>query len=406
MPRPLRIAVVETSSYGGLLHYATQLADGLAGRDGLQVDLLVSSSRELSDRTGPARRLGLFPPTSRSPQAPPGRLRYFLRRAGIAVRLSWALGRLLYRLRRGGYDAVVLQWDLDFAVCRLATRLLLAGRGRPLVAYVLHNVRPLNCAMVAGGGKLRARGAVAAVLAGVDLVLVHGERSLADYRRTWPANEVVVVPHGAQDVFAADPPPPADGQDVLFFGDWRAVKGLPVLLEAFALLSAPRPYAHLTIAGNPVPSDLDDAPVRAFAAARPGAVRLLDAYVPVADVPALFAATRVVVTPYLAGYQSGVLHLAMTMARAVVTSDVGDLGAAVGHEVGGLVVPPGDPAALADALGRLLDDPQRADAMGAAGHARLAAGASWASVAEAVEAALRQRLDDPARARLSPAGAA
>ena len=43
----------------------------------------------------------------------------------------------------------------------------------------------------------------------------------------------------------------------------------------------------------------------------------------------MFARARVVATPYVVGYQSGVIHLAMTMGRAVVTSDVGDLPDAV-----------------------------------------------------------------------------
>ena len=391
---PLRVAVVETSSYGGLLHYATQLADGLAGR-GLQVDLLVSRRQELAHHDGPARRVGLFAAPSRDPRAPVGRLRYLLRRAGIAVRLTRALAAVLRRLRREPYDVVVLQWGLHTAVGRVAARRLLARRERPLVAYVLHNVRPLD-QVGQPVQAVRGRAGVAAVLARCDLVLVHGEHSLADYRRTWPPADVVVVPHGDQSVFAAQPPPPAGGQGLLFFGDWRTVKGLPVLLEAFALLTATHPDAHLTVAGNPVPADLDDAPVRAFAAQRPHAVRLVDRYVPVEEVPALFAAARVVVTPYLAGYQSGVAHLAMTMGRAVVTSDVGDLGDAVGHGVGGLVVPPGDAPALAEALRQLLDDPARTDELGAAARRRVAARSSWAGVAETVEAAVRRRLDAPA----------
>lgn len=391
---PLRVAVTETSSYGGLLHYATQLADGLAQR-GVQVDLLVSSRHELAGRTGPARRLTLFPPTVRSTAAPAGGLRYFLRRGRIAVRLAWALIRLLRQLHRGQYDAVVVQLDLGLAPCRAAARLLTRRPTGPVLAYVLHNVRPLQPPGAAADSWAPHPG-VAALLTRFHVVFVHGQESLADYQRTWPPNDVVVIPHGDQSLFAAQPPPPAAGQEILFFGDWRAVKGLAVLLQAFELLSATHPDAHLTIAGNPVPAELDDAPLRAVAAQRPTAVRLIDHYVPVADVPALFAGARVVVTPYLAGYQSGVVHLAMTMARAVVTSDVGDLGEAVGHEVGGLVVPPGDAPALAAALRELLDDPQRTDAMGLAGHHRLGTRATWTAVAETVESALRQRLPQAA----------
>ena len=79
----------------------------------------------------------------------------------------------------------------------------------------------------------------------------------------------------------------------------------------------------------------------------------------------------------------------MTMGRAVVTSDVGDLATAVGDGQAGLVVPPGDPQALADALERLLADRELAERLGAEGRRRMTTGSSWDAVAEKVEAALQ-----------------
>jgi glycosyltransferase involved in cell wall biosynthesis len=95
------------------------------------------------------------------------------------------------------------------------------------------------------------------------------------------------------------------------------------------------------------------------------------------------------VLPYLSAYQSGVAHLAFTFGRPVVATDVGDLGAVVADGETGLLVPPGDPAVLAAAIGRLLDDPDLATRMGAAGHARLARGARWDDVAARILATYR-----------------
>ena len=53
----MRIAVVEPTSQGGLLHYAFQLADALAER-GHAVDLLVPAGNELAQHPGAARRTG------------------------------------------------------------------------------------------------------------------------------------------------------------------------------------------------------------------------------------------------------------------------------------------------------------------------------------------------------------
>ncbi|HJL20059.1 MAG TPA: glycosyltransferase family 4 protein [Sandaracinaceae bacterium LLY-WYZ-13_1] len=62
------------------------------------------------------------------------------------------------------------------------------------------------------------------------------------------------------------------------------------------------------------------------------------------------------------------LAVAEAMARglAVVASDAGALPERVTHGVDGLLVPPRDPAALADAIGALLDDPARLARMRAA----------------------------------------
>jgi glycosyltransferase involved in cell wall biosynthesis len=167
------------------------------------------------------------------------------------------------------------------------------------------------------------------------------------------------------------------------------MKGLPVLMEAFDALAERRPDVRLTIAGPPVPEEGESERVLAWAAEREGRVETLPDYVPIEDVAGLFARARVVALPYLAGYQSGVAHLAMTMRRAVVASDVGDLPDVVADGKSGLVVPSRDPLALADALERVLDDPALAERLGATGYAQILGGSGWATVAEQVEIGLR-----------------
>lgn len=61
---------------------------------------------------------------------------------------------------------------------------------------------------------------------------------------------------------------------------------------------------------------------------------------------------------------------AMAAGRPVVATAVGGVPDAVEQGVTGLLVPPGEPAALADALRQVMADPARAAAMGAAGQAR------------------------------------
>lgn len=383
----MRIAVVEMSARGGLLHYAVQLGDALAAR-GNTVDVIVPRGHELDGHVGPAR---LRPVLARHRQLPDrfirNRFLYLLRRAVIGTLLALSLLKAVVTLRRGRYDVVILQWDLTFSIVAAATAVLQWLPHGPALAFVLHNVRPFN--RWAGDDLFvprRRLRRLRLLLPRFDVVLVHGQQSLKEYAALYPPSRVVVVPHGDERVFGDEPLPQAEEERVLFFGDWRKVKGLPVLMEAFDLLLRQRSQARLTVAGTPAPADFDDMVLRRWAASRPGVVTLVDDYVPVEAVRPLFATARVVCTPYVAGFQSGVVNLAMTMGRAVVTSDVGDLAAAVGDA--GLVVPPGDPISLAAALEQVLSDPQLAAELGAAARKRATSATSWETAAEQVEHAV------------------
>lgn len=73
---------------------------------------------------------------------------------------------------------------------------------------------------------------------------------------------------------------------------------------------------------------------------------------------------------------------AMALGKPVVLSDLPALSELVGSDGAGLLVPPGDPEALADALAGLREDPARRAEMGQAGRAEVAAKRTWSRVAE------------------------
>ncbi|SFK05152.1 Glycosyltransferase involved in cell wall bisynthesis [Streptosporangium canum] len=73
---------------------------------------------------------------------------------------------------------------------------------------------------------------------------------------------------------------------------------------------------------------------------------------------------------------------AMALGKPVVLSDLPALSELVGSDGAGLLVPAGDPEALAEALAALRDDPARRAAMGEAGRAEVAAKRTWSRVAE------------------------
>jgi glycosyltransferase involved in cell wall biosynthesis len=385
----MRVAVVESAPRGGLLHYAAQLSEGLARR-GNDVELVTARVHELGAGPAGVRMRAVLPAAVRTPTEAPTGVRYLLRRVGILVRLVRASGRTLLEVARGRYDAVLLVDDLSVAPAAAGALLLTLLPGAPRLGAVCHEPRPRSRR---AGGDLYATSrpllaALGRLYPRLDVVFVHGERSRQEFVRTWPPAHVVVIPHGDERLLAGDPPPPASEERILFFGEWRRAKGLHELMGAFDLLAARRPEARLTIAGVPAP-DADPDAVRDWAARQGERVTLIDRYVPIAEVRGVFAGARVVAAPYLAGSQSGVVHLAMTMARPVVASDAGELPESVLDGVTGRIVSRGDTAALCAALEEILSDPALAERLGTAGRRRVMEEFGWERVAERVDRALR-----------------
>lgn len=142
------------------------------------------------------------------------------------------------------------------------------------------------------------------------------------------------------------------------------IKRIDVLLEALERLAATHPEARACVAGD---GELSGA-LRASPAAR----RLGDRVIwPgfVEDTPALYAASDVVaLTSDNEGTPVSLIE-AGAAALPVAATRVGGVPSVVGDGGTGLLVPRGDAAALAAALGRLLDDPTLRARMGAAGRA-------------------------------------
>ena len=99
----------------------------------------------------------------------------------------------------------------------------------------------------------------------------------------------------------------------------------------------------------------------------------------------------------------GIVNLeAMACGTAVVASRVGGIPEVVADGQTGLLVPPDDPAALADAINALVRDPARATAMGQLGRERAAAEFSWATIAAQTAELYAELAGRAGRARREP----
>jgi glycosyltransferase involved in cell wall biosynthesis len=80
---------------------------------------------------------------------------------------------------------------------------------------------------------------------------------------------------------------------------------------------------------------------------------------------------------------------AMAAGAPVVATAVAGMPLAVADGETGVLVPEKDPRALAEAVGSLLDRPEKARALGRAGRERVAAELNWAAVARVHDALYR-----------------
>lgn len=174
---------------------------------------------------------------------------------------------------------------------------------------------------------------------------------------------------------------PSDRRVALFFGLIRPYKGVEVLLEASARLPSDSDWTIL-IVGEPWGSLGDRLERRADELGLGDRVRFELGWVAENRVPLLLAAADLVVLPYLTGTQSAVAPMALAHGVPVLTTAVGGVPEVVVDGVNGVVVPPADPVALAEALDRL--DCATLSGL-AAGTSRSTEALSWSGYAAALE---------------------
>jgi len=222
-------------------------------------------------------------------------------------------------------------------------------------------------------------------------VIVHGPRMQAELHELDGrfAGRTDVIPHGIlgsatidDDISGYEP------GTFLFFGRVVAYKGLRHLLDAGDVLHARGHAFRVVVAGTG--SDLEQHRRRIASTAW---VELIDRYISSAEVPALFRRAMCVVLPYTDATQSGVSAMAFAFARPVIATSVGDVPEVVIDGQTGLIVPPRDRKALADAMEALLVDRRLRDSL-AAGAARFAnEKLSWPRIADVTYDAYRRALD-------------
>jgi starch synthase len=269
---------------------------------------------------------------------------------------------------------------------------MLYGIPHVMTMHSLEPLRPWKAEQLGGGYRLSSWcERVSADSAAAVVAVSDGMR--ADIMTAYPeipAERIRVIRNGI-DTTEYHPDPATDvleryGIDlrrpyVIFVGRITRQKGVPVLLRAASGLD---PRAQLVLCAGQADTPELEAEVTGLVdglrASRSGVVWIPE-MLPKREVIQLLTHAMVFAIPSI--YEPlGIVNLeAMACGTAVVGSRTGGIPEVVADGETGLLVPPGEPEPLAEALNALIRDPDRAAAMGQAGRKRAVAEFGWAAIA-------------------------
>ena len=319
--------------------------------------------------------------------------------AGFPEPLTFSLrvARLL-RDRAADFDVVHDNQTLGYGLLRIA-----AG-GLPLVSTIHHPItidRRTDLVAADGWkrrlslrrwyGFLTMQGRVARRLPSILTVSHSSARDIVTEFGVDPGR-VEVIPLGVDpEVFRLPSRPRVPGRVVAMASADTPMKGTSTLLEAFAKLVTERDL-ELVLVASPIPGGVTETLVESLAIT--GSVRFVSGISDV-ELAELIGSAEIACVPSLyEGFSLPAVE-AMACGTPLVVTRGGAIPEVVGED--GLcadVVTPGDVGGLANALGALLDDPVRRQAMSRAGRGRALELYSWHSVAVATANAYERAVTD------------
>ncbi|AKB43085.1 glycosyl transferase group 1 [Methanosarcina vacuolata Z-761] len=191
-----------------------------------------------------------------------------------------------------------------------------------------------------------------------------------------PEKKINVIPHGAHSFFSKycikDV---AEENWILFFGRIVDYKGIEYLIKAEPLITNQFPNTKIVIAGNG-----DVSKYKNFISNKEKFI-FINEYISDEMTAQLFTKSKLVVLPYIEASQSGIIPIAYSFKKPVITTQVGGLPEVVKDGITGYVVPPRNYELLANAIINLLGNDQLRVKMGENAYIFMNENLSWDQIA-------------------------
>ncbi len=294
---------------------------------------------------------------------------------------------ILKIIKGGGYDIIHTQWLIFSPIDYFYLNKIVKKTGVKLVVTI-HDILPFNEKFY--DFKYHKK-----VYTLASKIIVQADNNVKRFEELFPelSGKEVMIPHGhfldfgekvdkneAREYLKID----KDKKMLLFFGQIKKVKGVGVLLKAFAKIHKKYSDTLLVIAGSVWKDDFSQYQAIIDENNLKECVKTDIRYIPDEEIKYYYSAADCCMLPYLDVYQSGVVQLTYAYKKPVVATNIGAFKEVVIDDKTGFMCEPDNVDSLAEAIEKALNSADRYDEMGQAGYDYIKDKYSWDKIAEKI----------------------